>query len=1234
MDKLKILSEIKSFLDGYDCDLKYLVNVETNPNNNIAECIIHEPGKDPEIRKVQYTSFMYMKDLSIKGFSLFPGKPDELELKKHEYGITITPLKTGKHKRLKNGFTFKISSCVSYNAIINFLRDGGVYPYEKLKNRRNREMKDERGNPIYLYRDLFYSIRLSEQFFISTGTRLYKGFEDYKDVNKVTFDIETTGLRFETARVFAIGVRNNKGFETILEVEKFNDDESERKLIEIFFSTVISLQPAIISGFNSEDFDFNFILGRAGLLRMNLNLLLTSLKANVPIFRRPNVSLKYGGNTDKFTATEMWGISVIDILHAVKRTAAVNSEIKENKLKYIAKFEKIARPNRTYIPGEDNAIGRYYKENKIFVIDENNNYLQIPDEFQDVTRRLHEIQMKKAVGSITEREYRIERSAIINENQKFTPWFKENVKLNGTLSFIGGKNLVKQYLLDDLWETEQVDELYNQSSFMLAKIIPTTYQRICTMGTASIWNLLMTAWSYENDLAIPYPDAKERFSGGLARCFKTGYSRRLVKIDYASLYPMLQLTWDIFPMFDVTGVLKKMLLYLTTTRNIYKKLANNSKLNEEEIALLKEIDHDVYKKLMNNEITDKDRAKFKVKQSPIKILNNSLFGALGSDISFNWSDNICAARITCCGRLELRHAITWYKKYNCIALLAVTDGVNFQIPDKTFIRITDDGERVEETEGLIEEMWNYGGSNGINALIKKFNKEEMKPPYMGVDNDGEFISCLNLSRINYATLLTAKDKKTGELKEKVKLTGNTIKSKIMPGYIEEFIDKGFELILHGKGEEFFEYYKKYVDDLCNHRIPLMKIASKSRVKTTIAAYRNRGVDKNGREKGKQAYMELLIEERNRIALELFETHKQELKFDTPEKDLSDKDKTLLVSNYMPPEPELDSFVYFVNTGTKKSHSSSSMITTEGDTKERLASKLIANEDLLNNPNMTGYYNVEKYLGAFNSRVKTILVGFDPSVQKIFLSKFENVKETDEYGKVLKTKKLVHKVFTEEDLTLKNFDDDIFDEAMVLEPKESIFWNKSGYDPRLVWDGFIMSEDYEVYFRIYEDALDYFNGLMIKDGNPKRIKSINEQYENGDLILIKDGDQYHVGKFNGICIEPIRENVDKPKTEFELEIERVKAEKEAVRKAAEEEKKKLEDTVENEKRLKAEERKKQKHFREFKKEFGIPSRTTMERLFAESENAEETFAKYVENKENPEYVDIEEYDVDDSAEGNE
>ena len=1142
MDKLKVLTEIKGFLDGYNHDLKYLVNVETNPESNEAECIIHEPNKDPEIRRIRYTPFMYMKDLSKHKLELYADRREIYENKLIQYGITITPLKTGNQKRLKNGYCFKITSSKSYNAIINFLRDGRINPYEKLKDEDDNEVKNKKGEAIYKYRELFYAPRTTEQFFISTQSRLFKGIEEYKHIHKLTFDIETTGLRHQIARVFAIGVRDNRGFEMILEAEKSDDDESEIKLIQDFFNLINYLQPAIISGFNSEEFDFEFILGRAKSLKMDITAIPTGLKKGVSLNRRPNVSVKYGNTADKFTATEMWGYSVIDILHAAKKTAAVNSDLKETKLKYIAKYEKIARPNRTYIPGEDGAIGRIYKENKMFLIDEKNNYLQIPNDFQVVTRKLYALQENKE--TITAEKSVELRNMYLGSagGSDFIKWYRKEALEKKLSTFISGKNLVKQYLLDDLWETEQVDELYNQSAFMLAKIVPTTFQKVCTMGTAAIWNLLLTAWSYENDLAIPESDVKENFSGGLARCYKVGYTVRLVKIDYASLYPMLQLTWNIFPIFDITGVIKKMLLYLTTTRNIYKKLANGDDLNKEELALLQEIDHDVYRKLLSGEITDVDRAMFKVKQLPIKILNNSLFGALGSDISFNWSDNVCAARITCCGRLELRHVISWFKPYDCTALLAVTDGVNFQVPDRTTIRVTDTEVLYNQPEGLIEDMWQYNGKKGIAALISKYNREEMRAPFMSVDNDGEFISCLNLSRINYATLYLAKDKKTKEMKEKVKLTGNTIKSKVMPGYIEEFIDKGFEMILHGKGKEFIDYYYDYVDDIYYRRIPLKKIASKSRVKTSLKAYKKRGNDKNGREKGMQAHMELIIEQREQIAEELFQKHKANLNFKGSEEKLDIDDKMKLVANYMPPEPELDSVIYHVNNGYLKSHGSSNKIIDKVTGKERYAAMLISAEDLLENPNMTGEYNVVKYLDAFNSRVTSLLVGFDDEVANTVLSKIVKKKVKDELGNVSTRVEVTKHSYNPEQLILKNFDSDDYDESMYLESKEVEFWNKTGYDPRLVWNGFKMREDDKVYYEIYEGALKYLNDLMLKSGKP-RIKSINETHEEGDLLLIKDGSQYHLGKFNGTYIEIIRENVNVPKSEVELELDRKRAEEE-------------------------------------------------------------------------------------------
>jgi DNA polymerase elongation subunit (family B) len=1207
VNKLEVLSEIKEFLDGYNNDLKYMVNVETDPKTNIAECVIHEPGKLPEIRRVKYTPFMYMKDLALASqnkVKLFAHDPDIIPNMMLKHGITITPLKTGNQKRLKNGYCFKITSSKSYNSIIEFLKDGRVYPYEKLRDEDGNEILDKKGEPIYLYRDMFYAPRIYEQFFISTQSRLFKGFEEYKQVHKVTFDIETTGLRYQKARIILIGVRDNRGFEMILEAEKPDDDEAEIKLIQDFFNLIVYLEPAVISGYDSERFDFDFILGRAKELKMNISKLTTTLKKDTYIKRRPNVSLKYGSTTEKFVATEMWGMSIIDIIHAVKRTAAVNSEIKANGLKYIAKHEKIARPNRTYIPGEDNAIGRYYDENHIFVVNDANEFLELPGEFQTIGRRLYKLQANKA--NVSEAEYNSLKINYLCDAPKFTEWFRANALEKKMFTFIGGKNLVKNYLLDDLWETEQVDELYNQSAFMVAKIVPTNYQRITTLGTAAIWNLLLTAWSYENDLAIPHTDVNDGFSGGLARCFKIGYSTRLVKIDYAGLYPSLQLTWDIFPIFDITGVMKKMLLYLTTTRNIYKKLANSDKLNEEELVLIQQIDPDVHKKYINDSFTTADRAMFKIKQLPIKIINNSLFGALGSGVSFNWSDGVCAARITCCGRIELRHAIAWFKRYGCVALLMVTDGINFHIPDKTTIRVTNEGVTEGLSEGLNEEMWQYNGKTGIAALIEKYNKEEMRPPYMSVDNDGEFISCLNLSRINYATLANVKDKKTGLMKEKVKLTGNTIKSKVMPEYIEEFIDKGFELILHGKGKEFVDYYYDYVENLYYKRIPLKKIATKNRVKMSLNAYRKRGKDKNGKDKAKQAHMELLIQKRQRIAAELFEKHKDEFQLN-PEKKLNPDDILKLVNNYMPAEPLLDSVVYQVNTGYLKSHGSSATIKDKETGEDRYASTLISAEELQDNPTMTGYYNVVKYLDAFNSRVKSLLVGFDEEVRNTLLAEIVKKKMKDELGNKVVVEELKKHDYKPGELELKNFDKDIFEESMNLESKEVEFWNNNGYDPRLVWNGFSMREDDKVYYEIYEGALKFLNDKMKASGKPM-IKSINDPYEKGDYVLIKNGSQYNLGVYNGIYMDIIRENVDIPKSEIELELDRKRAERE-------EKIRNLElagGDTEKDKYLKKLQLKRIMHFDGFKQEFGLPSDVNMERLFAEVPDALGAFDVYIKN----------------------
>jgi len=1221
--KEKTIKEIQSFLEGRNEKIKYLVNVEVNRDSNMASCIIHEPNHNPRIELHEYTPFLYTKDLRKNGHKLYNGDQGLLKAKMIQFGISFKKMKTGGQPRLKNGFDVKVTSKKSYNHLIKFFQDGGLDPYDKVRDQNGKILRDKKGKIQYLSRHLFYTPRLEDQFFISTGARLFKGIEEYKDLHKLTFDIETTGLRWEISRIFSIGVRDNRGFETVLEVDKPNDDDSERRLIQDFFNTIDFVKPAVIMGFNSEMFDFEFILKSAvERLGMDLSALKTSLSETEKLKRYDRATVKFGNQTEDYTSTTMWGFTVLDILHAVKRTAAVNSDLKNNKLKYVCKYEGIARENRTYIDGEDGGIGKMWHDNKIHIIrPSDNRYLEIPDEFQEIGKNILILQEKK--DSLSEAEYTKYRKIFLNENKNFVKWLREEASELGKYIFITGKKILRQYLLDDLWETEQVDNLYNQSSFLLGKIVPTTYHRVSTMGNAAVWNLLMTAWSYENDLAIPQPDEVERFSGGLARCYKKGYTKRLVKIDFASLYPMIQLTWDVFPLFDITGVIKKMLSYMTTTRNIYKKLANGSELQSDEIMLLKHTDEETYMKIVDGvEFTKEERNLFKVKQLPIKILNNSLFGALGSAFAFNWSDNTCAARITCSGRIYLRQVIDWFKDYGCDALLAVTDGVNFQIPDLTNIKVTDEG--VEKMRGMMknEEAWQYKGEVGIGALIKKFNEETMPAPYMSVDNDGEFKSCLNLSRINYA-LLTNKDK--------VKLTGNTIKSKTMPEFIEDFIDNGIRMILEGRGKDFVDAYQSYAEDIYYKQIPLKKIASKSKFKHTIKDYLGRGKDKNGKPKASQAHMELILAERGRIAKELFVEKYDELvkegRFKKSKKTDTFTVKEILefVDVWMPPEPELDSMIYYVNTGERKSHGD---VKTDPKTGEKkLNCKLINSKDMEENPDMTGEYNVEKYLDAFNKRVEVLLDGFDEEIRTDILVKVVQEKKKDENNKPYSERILKKNMFTKDQLELKNHNHDDYDESMFLEAKEVEFWNRTGYDPNAIWDGYNTSKEHPLLADIYKFKVKHVSDLMVKAGK-SAVKSVNDQINKGDYVLLKNFDVYNLGYNNGDFIEVLRENMDIPKSPTELEFDRLAAEEEA----------KLEKLRVEEQKIIDEEQKKASEaifetievFKEFKRKFEIPLDWTKDYTFSYIPNSEDAFkqfaAEYQQDQDGlPEYFDYEEGD---------
>ena len=119
-----------------------------------------------------------------------------------------------------------------------------------------------------------------EQYLIRTGKRLFKGYEDYDELCRMSFDLETEGLDPKRHRINQIGVHTNKGFDFIIDKTKVNgnnDDDKEVAMIHLFFRCINKLLPDVVSGHNSENFDWEFIFTRLEVLNIDIKKLLSKL---------------------------------------------------------------------------------------------------------------------------------------------------------------------------------------------------------------------------------------------------------------------------------------------------------------------------------------------------------------------------------------------------------------------------------------------------------------------------------------------------------------------------------------------------------------------------------------------------------------------------------------------------------------------------------------------------------------------------------------------------------------------------------------------------------------------------------------------------------------------------------------------------------------------------------------------------------------------------------------------
>jgi len=892
----------------------------------------------------------------LSGLNFYRNSKSEQKKAMSTHGIVIEKLQTYGNERLEGGLKYLVKSIKSYTNLTSFFREGGIDPWNEN------------------FRSYFQVLNPVEQYLIDKKKRLFKGIDDYSGVHRFVFDIETTGLEADKDKIILIGVKDNRGLKKT--ISAFGED-GEKKCIEEFFLTIREVKPTIIGGYNSAFFDWPFILKRAQILDVDTQGL-TGIYTSKGITEKEGI-LKLANEVEPYTQHVIWGFNIIDIAHAVRRAQAINSEIKSWGLKYITQYLEKEKPNRVYVDGA--WISKIYLDNESYYINPK-----------------------------TGKYKKIGEPGTENILQKYP----------GKYEIWTGRKIVEQYLDDDLTETMVVDDSFSQSTFLLSKLVPTTYERIATMGTATLWKIIMLAWSYENNLAVPCKDEKRAITGGLSRLLNVGYSKNIVKFDYASLYPSIQLVYDVFPECDVMGVQKSMLKYFRNIRIKYKRLAG-------ELAKINPVEAEMY-----------DR-----KQLPIKIFINAYFGSLSAPQVFPWGDMNMGETITCTGRQCLRMMIMFFMKKGYKPLVMDTDGVNFETP-----------EDIENTiyigkghNELVEEGKEY---KGIEADTAEFNDLFMRNE-MGLDIDYTAPACINVSRKNYIIKLLNKGK------EKIKLTGNTIKSKKLQQYIVEFLDEGLKHLLNGDGVSFVELYYDYVTKIFNKEIPLSKIANKARVKQSIDEYRKhiRKVTKAGSLMSRQAHMELVM-----------------------------------LNDY---PAGLGETIYYVNNGLKKSSGDVQKISkpTKKQQEEfeqkhgysmppdfiEVNCYMISEKEIQNNPDMTGDYNVPRYLSTFNKRIETLLCVFKPEIREDIL--IEDPKDRQYFTKL--QCELVS------GFPLKEDGQDKFDEVMTLSDSEVLFWNRVNRDP---------------FFMYVEDSLSLVDQYWV-DHNRKVVRLQAESIKSNEDEIIEN-----------------------------------------------------------------------------------------------------------------------------------